>query len=155
MSVRRGQQNTMSSWCSPLKYGGRGGIETQILRNGTCLAFSHEPLGQAAIRSHWLQTQFATYILEEPHQGHKICHDNQTMLMAITRRLIQAVRIRPNCSLPNALNKFQRVAREIRNEEVDEQSRETHLQVPIYYRSDFGKKPRRMKAEREPSQEVW
>jgi len=84
-------------------------------------SFSHETLGQAAIRSHWLQTQFATYILEEPHQGYKIYHDNQAMLMGITRRLIQAVRIRPSCSLPNALNKFQRVAREIRNEEIDEQ----------------------------------
>jgi len=41
--------------------------------------------------------------------------------MRMTRRLIQAARIRPNCSLPNALSKFQRIAGEIRHEEIDEQ----------------------------------
>src|SRR5258706_15908886 len=121
MGLRRGRQETMSASCSPLKYGGRGGIETRILRSGMCFAFSHETSGQAAIRSHWLQTQFATYILEEPHQRYKIYHDNQEMLMGMTRRLIQAARMRPNCSLPHALSKFQRVARAIRNEEIDEQ----------------------------------
>ena len=41
--------------------------------------------------------------------------------MGITRRLIQAARVRPHCSFSNALNKFQRVGGEVRNEEIDEQ----------------------------------
>lgn len=41
--------------------------------------------------------------------------------MGITRRLIQAARIRPNCSFSSVVDEVKIVGKEIRKEKIDEQ----------------------------------